>query len=75
MMEHTYTHTSGQLARDAGVTVVTVALYADRGWLDCVRSSNGMRLFRSGQAPKVREIYAARMANRGRRSAHPEAAA
>jgi hypothetical protein len=69
-----YTDTTGKLARESGVTVVTVALYADLGLLDSIRSSNGTRLFRSGQAPVVRKIYGERMANRGRRSAAVEPA-
>jgi DNA-binding transcriptional MerR regulator len=68
MQEQNYTDTSGKLAREAGLTVPTVALYADAGWLDFIRCSNGTRLFRSGQAPLVRKIYAERMANRGRKA-------
>ena len=75
-MEHQYTETSGKLSRDSGVTVPTLTLYADLGLLDFIRSSNGMKLFRAGQADKVREIYAQRMANRGRglRQVDPAAA-
>jgi DNA-binding transcriptional MerR regulator len=68
-----YTETTGKLAREAAVTVPTIALYADLGLLDYIRCSNGTRLFREGQALAVRKIYGERMANRGRRS--PEAAA
>jgi DNA-binding transcriptional MerR regulator len=66
-MERTYTDTTGKLARDSEVASPTVALYAELGLLDYIRSSNGARLFRAGQADQVRQIYAERMANRGRR--------
>jgi DNA-binding transcriptional MerR regulator len=71
-----YTETSGKLARDAGLTVPTISLYADKGLLDFIRSSNGTRLFRAGQADRVKAIYTERMANRGRglRQVGPEAA-
>jgi DNA-binding transcriptional MerR regulator len=65
-MESPYTDTSGKLSRDSGVSVPTVNLYAEMGLLDFVRISTGCRLFRVGQAEKVRAIYAKRMANRGR---------
>ena len=64
-----FTETSGSLARDAGVTVVTVNLYAKLGLLEYVTAANGVKLFRGGQADRVREILAERRANRGRRSA------
>jgi hypothetical protein len=38
--------------------------------LQYVTASNGTRLFKAGQADKVRQIYAQRMANRGRRAAY-----
>jgi hypothetical protein len=69
MQEQAYTDTIGKLARESGYTTPTVALYADLGLLDFIRASNGIRLFREGQAPTVRAIYTQRMANRGRRSA------
>ena len=62
-----YTVTSGALAREAGTSVPTIALYAKKGWLDYVVASNGVKLFKSGQAAKVRKILAQRMANRTRR--------
>jgi DNA-binding transcriptional MerR regulator len=68
-MADIYSDTSGKLARDSEVTSVTIALYADMGLLDFIRSSNGVRLFRPGQAGRVRQIYTERMASRGRRSA------
>jgi DNA-binding transcriptional MerR regulator len=64
-----YSDTNSKLARDAEVTAPTVTLYANLGLLDYIRSSNGTRLFRPGQAQRVREIYAERTANRGRRTA------
>jgi hypothetical protein len=66
-----YRDTSGKLARDSGTTIPTVNLYAKLKLLDYIVASNGTKLFRGGQAPKVREILAARMAARGRRRASP----
>lgn len=64
-----YNDTTGELARQSMVAPPTVRRYADMGLLDFVVASNGTRLFRQGQAEKVREIYAGRLANRGRRRA------
>jgi DNA-binding transcriptional MerR regulator len=61
-----YTDTTSKLAREAEVTAPTVRAYANKGWLDFITASDGTRLFRAGQAPKVREIYAKRIAQRGR---------
>lgn len=61
-----FTETTSELARRAGTTPPTIRKYADAGWLDFVLASDGTRLFRAGQAEKVREIYARRMASRGR---------
>jgi DNA-binding transcriptional MerR regulator len=63
-----YLETSGELAREARVTQPTIRKYADAGLLDFVIASNGTRLFRAGQAKKVREILATRLENRGRKS-------
>jgi DNA-binding transcriptional MerR regulator len=68
-MGDAYIDTTTKLAREAEVTGPTIALYADLGLLEFIRASNGTRLFRSGQAARVREIYSERMANRGRRKA------
>lgn len=64
-----FTDTSGSLAREAGVTVVTVNLYAKLGLLEYVVAANGVKMFRVGQAERVREILAERRGNRGRRPA------
>ena len=68
-MEMPYDQTSGALARESGRTVPTIQLYANLGLLDFIHASNGARLFRRGQADRVREIYARRMAGRGNRHA------
>ena len=65
-MEQLFTDTTSTLARAAGVTTPTVVLYARLGLLEHVRASSGMRLFKQGQAEKVREIFNDRMAWRGR---------
>jgi DNA-binding transcriptional MerR regulator len=69
-----YVDTTSKLARDAEVTQPTVTLYANLGLLDHIRSSNGTRLFRPGQAMRVRQILAERLASRGRRLTGNEAA-
>jgi DNA-binding transcriptional MerR regulator len=57
------------VARDAGTTVPTVLLYARMGLLDFVTASNGVKLFRAGQAERVREIKAARLKARTKAAA------
>lgn len=64
-MEH-YTDTTSELARQTEVTPPTIRKYADLGLLEFVIASNGVRLYRPGQADRVRKIYKERMANRGR---------
>jgi DNA-binding transcriptional MerR regulator len=64
-----YTDTSGKLARDSGTTVPTVNLYAKLALLDFVVASNGIKLFRAGQADRVREIKRQRLEDRTRQSA------
>lgn len=61
-----YTDTSGKLARESGTTVPTVNLYAKMQLLDFIVASNGVKLFRVGQASKVRQILKQRLANRHR---------
>ena len=61
-----YTDTSGKLARDAGTTVPTVNLYAKLKLLDFIVASNGVKLFRTGQAPVVRKIKQQRLKERAR---------
>jgi hypothetical protein len=51
-----YTDTSGKLARDSETTVPTVNKYARLGKLDYIVASNGVKLFRAGQAELVREL-------------------
>jgi DNA-binding transcriptional MerR regulator len=63
-----FTETTSALAREAGTTAATIRKYADANLLQYVTASNGTRLFKAGQADRVRQIYARRMANRGR---HP----
>jgi len=68
MTDGQFTDTSSALARDARVTQPTVRRYAELGLLDFIVASDGTRLFRSGQAARVREIFETRMANRTRRA-------
>ncbi len=68
-MKSEYVDTTSKLARESGVTSPTVVTYARLGFLEFITASNGARLFRKGQAEKVRQVYAERMAGRGRRLA------
>lgn len=61
--------TTGELARLSRVMPATIRRYADMKLLDYVTVSNGTRLFPPGQADRVREILAQRMALRGRKRA------
>jgi DNA-binding transcriptional MerR regulator len=61
-----FTDSSGKLARDSLVSIPTISSYAAKGLLDFVTCSNGHRMFRAGQAPKVRKIYRQRMEAMGR---------
>lgn len=62
-----FTETSGQLARAAGVTSATVVRYARLGLLDFKTASDGTRLFREGQAGRVRAVLRQRLAGRAMR--------
>jgi DNA-binding transcriptional MerR regulator len=73
--EKIFSDTSGRVAREAALTVQTIIRYADLGFLDFVRSSDGTRLFAPGQAEKARRIYEERMARRGKRRSHGDMAA
>lgn len=66
-----FTETVSTLANKAGVvSASTVRGYADSGLLECIRlEGSGTRLFRASDAAKVRELFQARMANRGRHKA------
>ncbi len=64
-----YTDTSGKLARDSETTVPTVNKYAKQGKLDFIVASNGVKLFRAGQAEQVRELKRLSAVGRPRRSA------
>lgn len=64
-----FSDTTGELARTSATTPATVRVYAALGLLEYRVASNGMRLFRKGQAERVREILAERLAGRGRKRA------
>jgi DNA-binding transcriptional MerR regulator len=63
-----FIETTTSLARTAGLAPETVRRYADMGLIEFRIASDGTRLFRAAIADRVREIYANRIANRGRRS-------
>ena len=75
MSEGSFDRTTGQVAREAGVSQPTVRLYANMGLLPHVVASDGTRLFAQEAADLVREICARRLANRGRPRDSHEAAA
>jgi hypothetical protein len=58
--------TTASLARKVGCSQMTITLYANRGWLECVRLENGTRLLAAGQEVKARGLLAAGVARRGR---------
>lgn len=64
-----FTDTTGSLSREAGTTVPTIRLYAKLGLLEFVTAADGTRLFRRGQAERVKAIYASRLARRGHKAA------
>jgi hypothetical protein len=64
-----YTETTGTLAHATGKAQRTIVDYCDEGLLDYITLPNGMRLLRLGQEQRVHEVYARRLANRGRRPA------
>jgi len=64
-----FTETTTAIARPAQVLPETVRLYANLNLIEHIRLANGTRLFKPSAVQRVREIYAERMARRGRRSA------
>lgn len=64
----TYSETTSAIARAADVLPETVRLYSDMGFLEHIRLKSGTRLLKPSAAERVREIYAQRMGNRGRRA-------
>jgi DNA-binding transcriptional MerR regulator len=62
-----FTDTTTSLARRSGLAPETVRRYADLKLIDFRVASDGTRLFRAAVADRVRQIYASRIANRGRR--------
>jgi DNA-binding transcriptional MerR regulator len=60
-----FTETPSAIARAAGVSVPTVRLYGDLGFIEFIRSSNGVRLHRCDAAKKVRHALEVRLANKG----------
>lgn len=68
MDETSYTETTGTTAQKSGAAQGTIVDYCRLGLLDHITLPNGMRLLRSGQEGRVKELYAARIANRGRRA-------
>lgn len=68
----TYSETTSAIARAADVLPDTVRLYTDLGLLEYVRLQTGVRLLKPSAVQRVREIYAQRMARRGRPKRAPE---
>jgi DNA-binding transcriptional MerR regulator len=62
-----FTETPAAIARKSGVSVPTVRLYGDLGYIDFVTSSNGTRLHKPDAADRVREMLPKRLANKGRK--------
>jgi DNA-binding transcriptional MerR regulator len=66
MTDELHTETTTTIARSACVLAETVRDYENLGLLECVRLPSGVRLFKPSAAQRVREIFAERMARRGR---------
>jgi DNA-binding transcriptional MerR regulator len=64
-----FTTPTSEFAREANSTEDLCRRYADLNLIECIRLPSGMRLFDRSDAPKVAAIRAARLANRGRRTA------
>lgn len=69
MSEGTFTETPAAVARAANVSVPTVRLYGDLGYIQFIKSSNGTRLHRPEAAVSVRQMLQTRLANKGRKRA------
>jgi len=63
-----FTETPAAVARAANVSVPTVRLYGDLGYIEFVKASNGTRLHTRDAAGLVRKALAIRIANKGRRT-------
>jgi hypothetical protein len=62
-----FTETPAAVARAANVSVPTVRLYGDLGFIQFIKSSNGTRLHRPEAAESVRQVLQTRLANKGRK--------
>jgi DNA-binding transcriptional MerR regulator len=66
-MKEAFTETPAAIARAANVSVPTVRLYGDLGFIPFILSSSGTRLHRANAADVVRETLAKRLAKKGRK--------
>jgi DNA-binding transcriptional MerR regulator len=64
-MHEQHTETVAAIARAGGVSERTVRFYADAGFVEFIRTSDGRRLFQPSAGERVREVHARRLANRG----------
>lgn len=62
-----FDQTVGKVAREAGLSVPTVRLYAKLGLLETRKVSNGFDLYQRGSGAKARQIHADRLKNRFRK--------
>ncbi len=61
----TFSLTTAAIAHAVPCDPGIVRLYADMGWLECRRLSNGVRLLKPSAVEKVRKLRAERLARRG----------
>lgn len=61
-----YVKTSGEVAREAGLSNTTLTKYVQLGLLPCRRTKSGWQLFPENAPALARAIHKKRMANAGR---------
>lgn len=62
-----FTETVTSVSKEEGTpSVATVRMYCDLGLVPHIRDANGRRLLRSDAREIVRQVYAERLARRGR---------
>jgi DNA-binding transcriptional MerR regulator len=61
-----YTKTIAEIGEASGLAGNTLRLYCDLGLIPCHRLANGMRLFAPDAAEKAKQVFAQRMARKGK---------
>jgi DNA-binding transcriptional MerR regulator len=61
-----YSKTMGEIRDATGLAGNTLRLYCDLGLIPCHRLANGMRLFAPDAVEKAKQVFAQRMARKGK---------